>query len=80
MPLYSYKCVGCQFETDVVQLINADAPECSVCGTRLKKQLTIPILQLKSARRKWCETWTLASKPFKFGDWRDHTPEAEGYS
>ena len=77
MPLYVYKCVNCGTEVEKLLPMGAEAPKC--CG--IMEYQWKPSMNYKpngkSARRRWCESWTPDSKSFKFGDWRDKTKEAE---
>ena len=49
MPIYEYECTACGKLFDVIQRIT-DPPleECSDCGGRLKKQISLPTVIVKS--------------------------------
>ena len=40
MPLYEYLCAGCGKQTEVLQRVGSDPPECKGCKAKMTKQVS----------------------------------------
>ena len=47
VPLYEYKCDGCEHLFERIQNFRSRAPKCPECGGRTKRQLSAPAIQFK---------------------------------
>ena len=48
MPIYAYKCTGCEDEFDELQsFTDPPPPECTKCGGQVERMLTASSFQLK---------------------------------
>lgn len=65
MPLFIYKCSGCDFEDEfLVRRDGTDAPQkCEKCGKSLEKQISLSSFQLKGGG--WYKDLYSSAKPEK---------------
>ena len=47
MPIYRYRCEPCDVDEEVIQKLDAEAPECESCGESMKKQITVAASHFK---------------------------------
>lgn len=53
MPLYEYRCGGCDTTIEVLQKFEDDAPSCEICGRKLKKIISLSTFFLKDGGCGW---------------------------
>ena len=55
MPIYTFECPNCKTELEILQKLGEDIPSCEICGTKLKRTISLGTFILKNTGCGWAK-------------------------